>query len=165
RMEQYLRTHQNPDGGWGLDVESHSFALSTVLTYTALRLLGVSADAPCLRRARACFLPYGGALAMPHWGKVFLSVLGVYDWKGLYPFVPEAWLLPWRLLFHPGRLWCFPRQVYASMSWLYARRAVTDIDPLLEALRGELYPVRYEDIDWVKARRIIAPSDSYRPRS
>src|SRR5262249_9533827 len=21
RMEQYLRTHQNPDGGWGLDVE------------------------------------------------------------------------------------------------------------------------------------------------
>lgn len=165
RMEQYLRTHQNPDGGWGFDVESHSLVLSSVLTYTALRLLGMSVDDPCLRRARACFLRHGGALAMPHWGKLFLAMLGVHDWKGIYPFVPEAWLLSPRLPIHPGRLWCFPRMVYTSMSWLYARRAVTDIDPLLRELRSELYGVRYEDIDWVRARRTIAASDVQRTRS
>ena len=37
----YLRNHQNADGGWGLDVESHSHVFTTVLNYVALRLLGL----------------------------------------------------------------------------------------------------------------------------
>jgi squalene/oxidosqualene cyclase-like protein len=165
RMKHYFRVHQNPDGGWGMDSESHSLVLSSVLGYTALRLLGVPADDPCARRARDWFLRYGGALAAPHWGKLFLAVLGVFDWKGLYPFVPEAWLIPRKLPVHPGRLWCYPRQVYLSMSWLYGRRAVTGTDPLLHQLRGELYARPYQDIDWVKARATIAAPDSVRPRT
>ncbi|MFG2525377.1 squalene/phytoene synthase family protein [Streptomyces sp. NPDC048527] len=165
RMEHHFRVHQNPDGGWGLDTESPSVALSSVLGYTAMRLLGVPANDPSLRRARDWVLRHGGALAIPHWGKLFLAVLGVYEWKGLYPFVPEIWLLPQRLPFHPGRLWCYPRLVHTSMSWLYARRAVMDGDPLLGELRTELYPARYEDIDWVKARAVIATTDAYRPRT
>jgi squalene/oxidosqualene cyclase-like protein len=165
RMEQYLRTHQNPDGGWGMDIESPSVVLVSVLTYTAMRLLGVPADDPYLRRGRAWFLRHGGALAAPHWGKLFLAVLGVFDWQGLYPFTPEMWLVPSRLPCHPGRLWCYSRIVFASMSWLYGRRAVTRSDPLLQELRGELYATRYEDIDWVRSRATIAATDSYRPRS
>ncbi|MER5346729.1 squalene/phytoene synthase family protein [Streptomyces mirabilis] len=169
RMEHHFRVHQNPDGGWGLDTESPSAALPSVLGYTALRLLGVPADDPCPRRARDWFLRHGGALAIPHWGKLFLAVLGVHEWKGLYPFVPEIWLLPKRLPFHPGRLWCYARLVHTSMSWLYARRAVmaggSGSDPLLRELRTELYPMRYEDIDWVKSRAMIATTDTYRPRT
>ncbi|HZX43225.1 MAG TPA: prenyltransferase/squalene oxidase repeat-containing protein, partial [Myxococcaceae bacterium] len=29
----YLRGHQNADGGWGLDVESHSHVFTSVLVY------------------------------------------------------------------------------------------------------------------------------------
>jgi squalene/oxidosqualene cyclase-like protein len=165
RMKQYFLTHQNPDGGWGMDTESPSLVLVSTLTYTALRLLGEAADDPCLRRARACFLRHGGPLAMPHWGKLFLAVLGVFEWEGLYPFIPEVWLLPSVLPFHPGRMWCYPRVVFASMSWLYGRRAVTGSDPLVQELRGELYAVRYADVEWRKARATIAATDTNRPRS
>ena len=58
---RFIRAHQNEDGGWGLDVESRSFVFTSVLNYVALRLLGVSADDPALRRARTWFLPLKGA--------------------------------------------------------------------------------------------------------
>lgn len=148
-----------------MDTESDSVVLVAVLGYTAMRLLGVPADDPCLRRARDFFLRHGGALAIPHWGKLFLAVLGVFDWRGLYPFAPEVWLLPWRVPFHPGRLWCFPRLVFTSMSWLYGRRATVGSNPLLDELRDELYATRYEDIRWRKSRAVIAATDVNRPRS
>jgi squalene/oxidosqualene cyclase-like protein len=165
RMEYYFRTHQNPDGGWGMDTESHSQVLASVLAYTALRLLGVSASDSCLERGRAWFLAQGGALAAPQWAKIFLAVLGVYDWKGLYPLVPELWLLPPKLRVHPSRMWAFTRQVFLAASWLYARRAVTNDDALLQELRSELYPLPYDHINWFKARGQIAATDAYRPRS
>jgi len=71
---RYLRAHQNADGGWGLDVESKSQVFTSVLNYVALRLLGVSAQDPGLLRARAWFLPRGGALASASWGKFMLTV-------------------------------------------------------------------------------------------
>lgn len=165
RMELYFRNHQNPDGGWGVDTETHSQVIGSVSAYTALRLLGIAASDPCLQRARAWFLPRGGALAAPQWVKVFLTVLGVHDWKGLYPFLPELWLLPRRLPVHPGRMWAFTRQVFLAASWLSARHATTDDAPVLQDLRRELYPVPYDQIDWIVARDKIADSDAYRPRS
>jgi len=57
---EFLRGHQNPDGGWGLDVESHSHVFTSVLVYVTLRLLGIPADDAQLQRARAWFLPHGG---------------------------------------------------------------------------------------------------------
>jgi squalene/oxidosqualene cyclase-like protein len=164
-MERYYRNRQNPDGGWGIDVESESIVLSSVLAYTAMRLLGVPAQDECLRQAREWFLPYGGALAMPHWGKIFLAVLGAFEWRGLYPFTPEIWLLPRALPIHPGRLWSYPRQVFMSMSYLYGGRCAQHSDALVDALREELYATPYREIDWASSRTTLAPTDAFRPRS
>jgi len=57
---RYLRGHQNADGGWGLDVESHSHVFTSVLVYVTLRLLGIPAEDSQLQRARSWFLPRGG---------------------------------------------------------------------------------------------------------
>ena len=138
-MVSYLEHHQNDDGGFGLDVESHSHVMTSVLSYVALRLLGVSKDAPVTSRARAFFLRHGGAAASGSWGKFFLSVMGLHDYAGLHPLPPELWLLPKSLPFHPSRLWCHARMVYLPMSVLYGRRAVVARTPVLEALREELY--------------------------
>jgi cycloartenol synthase len=40
-MRRYLRNHQNEDGGFGLHIEGHSTMFGTVLSYVAMRLLGV----------------------------------------------------------------------------------------------------------------------------
>jgi 2,3-oxidosqualene cyclase len=161
----YIRGHQNEDGGWGLDVESRSHVFTSVLNYVALRLLGVGAGDPCLARARAWFLPLGGALASGSWGKFILSLLRLYEYEGLQPVTPELWLLPPALPIHPSRLWCHCRMVYLPMSYLYGRRARAPDSPLLASLREEIYSQPYTDIDWSAARNRVAPTDAYTPRT
>ena len=59
----FLRGHQNPDGGWGLDVESHSHVFTSVLVYVTLRLLGISAGDPAAA-ARTGLVPAPGRTAL-----------------------------------------------------------------------------------------------------
>ncbi len=162
---RYLRNHQNPDGGWGLDVESHSHVFTSVLGYVTLRLLGVPAEDADLERARSWFLPRGGPLASGSWGKFVLALLGLYAYRGLVPVPPELWLLPRWIPFHPAHLWCHCRMVYLPMGWLYARRVRAAESPLLAAIRGEIYPEPYDEVDWAAARERVAPSDAYTPRT
>ncbi|MFN0061365.1 MAG: 2,3-oxidosqualene cyclase [Myxococcaceae bacterium] len=164
-LVKHLTVHQNPDGGWGLDVESPSLVFTSVTNYVALRLLGLSVEDPMLKRARAWFSPRGGALTAGSWGKFVLAVLGLYDYEGLDPTPPELWLLPYGLPAHPARMWCHARMVYLPMSWLYGRRAKAPDSPLQRALRDEIYDEPYAHIDWRAARDRIALSDSYTPHS
>jgi len=161
----FIRGHQNEDGGWGLDVESRSHVFTSVLNYVTLRLLGIPAEDPSLARARAWFLPLGGALASGSWGKFILSLLRLYEYEGLQPVPPELWLLPAALPIHPSKLWCHCRMVYLPMSYLYGRRARVTDSPLLASLREEIYPQPYADVDWNAARNRVAATDSYTPRT
>ena len=151
----FIRGHQNEDGGWGLDVESKSFVFTSVLNYVALRLLGVPAQDAALRRARDWFLPRGGALGSGSWGKFILALLGLYEYEGIEPVLPELGLLPTALPIHPSKLWCHCRMVYLPMSYLYGRRARVPDSPLLASLRQELYAQPYGEIDWRSAARTV----------
>ncbi len=164
-MIRYMRHHQAADGGWGLHVEGDNHMFTSVLNYVALRLLGVPADDPALKKARDWFLPRGGALASAAWGKFILSVLGLYDYRGLNPIPPELWLLPESLPVHPSRLWCHCRMVYLPMSWLYGRKVTAELTPLLEEIRTEIYTEPFDRIDWAAARNRVAPHDAYTPHS
>lgn len=157
----YLTSQQQDDGGWGMDIESRSYVVSTVTNYVGLRLLGVPADDPRLVRARAFFLPRGGGLAASSWGKFLLTILGVYDYAGLNPLQPELWLLPESLPLHPSHYWVHCRIVYLPMSYMYGKRWTTPLTQTLREIRTEIYDQPYESIDWEKARHRIAPDDVY----
>ncbi|KAK2971630.1 hypothetical protein RJ640_003450 [Escallonia rubra] len=101
-MIRYLCNHQNQDGGWGLYISGRSTMIGTVLSYVALRSLGKGPNDEAIDRARRWILDHGGALSIPSWGKIYLSVLGVYEWDGCNPVPPEFWLIPTFLPFHPG---------------------------------------------------------------
>ncbi|KAM0855790.1 hypothetical protein ACQ4PT_049564 [Festuca glaucescens] len=94
-----------------------------------------------------------------------LQILGIYDWSGNNPIIPELWLVPYFLPIHPGRFWCFCRLVYMSMAYLYGKKFVGPITPTVLALREELYCGSYENIDWNKARdscaKVLNPSESF----
>ncbi|XP_050908997.1 cycloartenol synthase [Lathyrus oleraceus] len=125
-MRRYLFNHQNKDGGWGLHIEGPSIMFGTAMIYVALRLLGEDIDGGdgSIEIARKWILNRGGATSIPSWGKIWLSVLGVYEWSGVKPIPPEIWLLPYFVPFHPGKMWCHTRVVYLPMSYLYGRRFV-----------------------------------------
>ncbi|KAJ1554505.1 Lanosterol synthase (Oxidosqualene--lanosterol cyclase), partial [Cladochytrium tenue] len=150
----YLRARANKvDGGWGIHIEGASTVFGTALNYVALRILGVDPDDPVCVKARATLHKLGGAVAAPAWGKFWLSVLNVYDWRGNNPIPPELWL------------WVHTRVVYMSMGYLYGIRFQAKIDPLIKALRKELYVQPYATIDWPAQRNNVAKVDLYAPHS
>nr|UAK14941.1 cycloartenol synthase [Cucumis sativus] len=114
---RYLYNHQNRDGGWGLHIEGPSTMFGSVLNYVTLRLLGEEAEdgQGGVDNARKWILDHGGATAITSWGKMWLSVLGVYEWAGNNPLPPELWLLPYLLPCHPGRMWCHCRMVFNTI--------------------------------------------------
>nr|GMD06495.1 dammarenediol II synthase-like [Ipomoea batatas] len=93
----------NGDGGWGLYVDGHSTMIGSALSYVGLRLLGEEpneGDGP-IARGQKWIVDHGGATGIPSWGKLYLSVLGVYEWDGCNPIPPEFWLFPSNFIFHP----------------------------------------------------------------
>ncbi|KAL5178492.1 Cycloartenol synthase [Glycine soja] len=164
-MRRYLFNHQNEDGGWGLHIEGSSTMFCTALNYVTLRLLGEDIDGGegAIQKARTWILHHGGVTYVPSWGKLWLSVLGVYEWSGMKPIPPETWLFPYFLPFHPGRMWCHSRLVYLPMSYLYGRRFVGPINTIILSLRKELYTIPYHLLNWNEAKNLCAKEDLYHP--
>ncbi|CAD5333218.1 unnamed protein product [Arabidopsis thaliana] len=82
-MLRYMYNHQNDDGGWGIDVESHSFMFCTVINYICLRIFGVDPDhdgESACARARKWIIDHGGATYTPLFGKAWLSTFGSQIW-------------------------------------------------------------------------------------
>ncbi|KAK1375484.1 Terpene cyclase/mutase family member [Heracleum sosnowskyi] len=166
-MIRYMYNHQNKDGGWGFYIEGHSTMIGTVLSYVALRLLGegLSDGGGAVERARKWILDQGGASSIPSWGKVYLSVLGVYEWEGCNPLPPEFWLFPTSFPFHPANMFIYCRTTYMPMSYLYGRKYHGPITGLVLDLRQEIYPIPYEEINWNKQRHNCCKEDLYYPHS
>ncbi|KAL0333630.1 UNVERIFIED_CONTAM: Cycloartenol synthase 2 [Sesamum angustifolium] len=157
-MCRYLYNHQNRDGGWSFHIEGPSTMFGSVMSYVTLMLLGEGASDGdgAMEKGRHWILDHGDATAVTSWGKIWLSVLGAFEWSGNNPTPPEIWLLPYFLPFHPGRMWCHCRMVYLPLSYLYGKRFIGPITPTVLSLRKELYTVPYHKIDWKRARNKCA---------
>ncbi|XP_055801671.1 beta-amyrin synthase isoform X3 [Solanum dulcamara] len=163
---RYIYCHQNEDGGWGLHIEGHSTMFCTSLSYICMRILGEGPDGGennACARARKWILAHGSVTAIPSWGKTYLSILGVFEWLGTNPMPPEFWILPSFLPVHPAKMWCYSLMVYMPMSYLYGKRFVGPITPLILQLRKELYNQPYNEINWKKVRHLCAKEDLYYP--
>ncbi len=156
-----LRRAQNDDGSFGLHLEGKGYLFTTVLNYVALRLMGVPTTDPHAQRALAFIGARGGAAAVPSWGKYWLAVLNLYSWEGCHPVPPELWLLPRAAPLHPSRFWCHCRVVVLAVSYLYGRRFQAPLDPVLTALRQELFAEPFEAIDWRAMRDYVCADDRY----
>jgi len=165
-MVTYFSNVLHADGSIGLHAEDpRGMLFTTVLGYVALRILGLPPEDPRIVRMRRWIKDRGGPVGAAPWGKWTLCLLGLYDWQGVHPVLPELWLLPRSLPFHPGRLWCHCRQVYLPVAWLYGMKARIPEDALVAALRDELYDGGWGRVDWAKARTTLSSADSYRPSS
>ncbi|KAI4332358.1 hypothetical protein L6164_017275 [Bauhinia variegata] len=90
------------------------------------------------------------------------QILGVFDWTCSLPMTPEFWsLFPHFLPLHPAKIWCVSRKVFMPMSYLYGKRFVVPITPLILALRDELLTESYCEIKWSKVRHQCANEDRY----
>lgn len=159
-LRRYFERQQGADGGWAMHDDSGSFLYVTTLVYVAMRLMGVGpAESSCVR-ARA-WLDAADVVAIPSWGKLWLAMIGLYDYDGLHPVPPEVWLLPEWMPMHPRRYYCHTRLIYMGFSYLYGVRFRGPETETVRALRAELYPRGWEGIDWPSQRSAVAASDRF----
>ncbi|HTB77232.1 MAG TPA: terpene cyclase/mutase family protein [Polyangiaceae bacterium] len=165
-MIAYLSSVQHEDGSVGLHAEDRRGSMfCTSLVYVGLRVLGLPPEDPRVERMRRWIRAHGSPLGAAAWGKFTLCLLGLYDWRGIHPVLPELWLLPKSAPMHPSHFWCHCRQVYLPMAWLYGRRATVPAGELVRALREELYAGEWDRIDWERHRDTLAAGEAYRAES
>lgn len=165
-LVRYIVNTAHPvDGGWGLHSVDKSTCFGTSINYVCLRLLGLDKNHEVCVRSRKKLHRLGGAIGAPHWGKIYLALLNVYDWDGVNPAPPELWLLPSWIPVQPGNWWVHTRAIYLAVGPLSASKFQCDLDPLLEEIRQEIYVKPYESIDFSKHRNTVCGVDLYYPHS
>ncbi|KAF2290087.1 hypothetical protein GH714_001951 [Hevea brasiliensis] len=85
-----------------------------------------------------------------------IYILGVYEWDGSNPMPPEFWVFPTIFPMHPAKMFCYCRLTYMPMSYLYGKRFVGPITPLILQIREEIYNEPYHEIKWKSVRHLCA---------
>ena len=163
RRRRVLRSfeHTRLEGGcWGLHGHSRPHLFVTTLVYVAARLLGVGRDDPLIEPARR-FLQAEGVAGIPSWGKFWLALVNLYDWRGVHAVLPELWSLPRWIALHPSNWYCHTRLIYMAMAAIYPHRHQAPLTPLIASLREELFPQGFEKVDFPAARTRLREADLF----
>ena len=163
RRRRVLRSFEctRLEGGlWSLHEYPPPNLFVTTLVYVAARLLGAERDDPLIEPARR-FLQEEGALGIPSWGKFWLALLNLYDWRGVNAILPELWSLPRRTILHPSNWYCHTRLIYLGMAAIYPRRFQAPVTPLIASLREELFPSGFDRVDFAGGRNRLREADLY----
>lgn len=150
------------DGLWGLHEHSHPYLFVTTLVYVAARLLGVEKNDELIAKAGK-FIRTEGVLGIPSWGKFWLALLNLYDWKGLNPVLPELWILPSWIPLHPSKWYCHTRLIYMAMVVIYSNRFQGPVSSLIASLRNELFDDDFDRVDFVSGRSALRKEDVFTP--
>lgn len=153
-LKQFEHTRHG-DGLWGMHPESQPYLFVTALVYVASRLLNVSPDDELLSRARTFLTSGKGIRAIPSWGKFWLALLNLFDWKGARPVLPELWLIPKWIVLHPSNYYCHTRLIYAPMAFLFGRKTAAPLTDRISEIRTELYPDGYSGGSFKEASSLL----------
>lgn len=163
-LQQFGSTRLS-DGLWGLHEKSSPYLFVTSLVYVAASLLGVPPKDPLLQPAGQFIRSQGGVISIPTWGKFWLAMLNLYNWRGVNPILPEVWLLPKSLTIHPSQYYCHTRLIYLGMAYVYGCKFQVPLTPIISALRSELYVQEYENVNFGVARTKLRAEETYSPPS
>ncbi|HWB53044.1 MAG TPA: prenyltransferase/squalene oxidase repeat-containing protein, partial [Tepidisphaeraceae bacterium] len=94
KITNYLRSLQQPHGGWSLYPGGAPDLSGTVKAYFALKLMGDDPNAPHMQKAREVILKLGGAERCNSFSKFYLSGLGQIPYSACPIVPPEIVLLP-----------------------------------------------------------------------
>ncbi|MFQ5813606.1 MAG: squalene--hopene cyclase [Anaerolineae bacterium] len=156
KIANYLRRQQRPDGTWSIWYGGPPDLNASVESYFALKLAsaegasasggGLPADDPLLEKAKAFILSKGGVPRVRIFTKIWLSLFGQWDWRGVPVLPPEFMFLPSWVPFNVYEFACWARGTIVPMLIILNERPVCPIPE--QARIDELYPAPRDRIDY-----------------
>jgi squalene-hopene/tetraprenyl-beta-curcumene cyclase len=120
KIAVYLRRTQGAHGGWPL-VHDGDFDMSaSVKSYFALKMIGDSADAPHMARAREAIRSRGGGIHSNVFTRFMLAMFGVLTWNSVPVLPVEIMLLPMWSPFHINKISYWARTTIVPLMVLAA---------------------------------------------
>src|SRR5258706_4346160 len=160
----YLRRQQGAHGGWPLFHDGDFDMSASIKAYFALKMIGDSADAAHMVRAREAILSRGGAKQSNVFTRILLALYGVMKWTSIPVMPVEIMLLPRWFPFHLSKISYWGRTVIVPLLVLRAlkplarnRRGVTIDELFLENPRDIGPPERapQQNAGWFVLFRVI----------
>ncbi len=139
---QWIRSNQLDEGPWATFYGGPGELSATVEAYVALRLAGDGVAEPHMQRAAAWARDHGGVEATRMFTRVWLSMVGCWDWDDNLPVVPPelVFLRPnW-----PLSIWsfgCWARQTIVALAVIMAHRPCRALPFGIEELHSHRAPV------------------------
>jgi len=123
KLANYIRSIQQPNGGWPLYQGGFPDISCTVKSYYALKISGDDPNAPHMQKARELILRDGGASRCNVFTRLLLVMFGQIPWRGV-PYIPaEIILLPKWFPFHLDKVSYWTRTVLVPLTILYTLKA------------------------------------------
>ncbi|KAL4992967.1 terpenoid cyclases/protein prenyltransferase alpha-alpha toroid [Aspergillus recurvatus] len=104
---KWLLANQHDDGGWGIAASLPGEISTSVETYFALKLLGLSPEHAAMRKARQFIISAGGIEKVRIFTRINLAIFGLYPWSAVPELPPEVIMIP---------TWV-PFNIYNMSSW------------------------------------------------
>ena len=160
RVLRYFERARLDGGLWSLHEHEPPSLFVTTLVYVSARLLGVERGDPLIEPARR-FIQEEGVLGIPTWGKFWLALVNLYEWRGVNAILPEIWGVPRWLPLHPSNWYCHTRLIYMGMAAIYAQRFQAPVTPVITSIRQELFPEGFATAGFAASRNRLRDADLY----
>ncbi len=133
---RWIRSNQAPDGTWNTFYGGPPDLSTTIEAYVALRLAGDPAGAPHMVAAAAWIREAGGVAASRVFTRIWLAMLGAWDWEDLPVLPPEIMFLPPRVPLNIYDFGCWARQTVVALTVVMAFRPARALPFGIDELMG-----------------------------
>lgn len=146
KISNYMERRQGEDGGWSLYYGGPSDLSTSVECYTAMKIAGREVDSGPMQRARDFILSRGGVPKTRVFTKIWLAMIGQWDWEGTPYLAPEIIFLPKQLPFNIYSFASWTRATVVPMTVILSENPTYPLSA--EHAIDELFPLGRENTDY-----------------
>ncbi len=133
---RWIRSQQGADGTWATFYGGPPDLSATVEAYVALRLAGDRPDRAHMAAAASWVAAHGGLAGTRVFTRIWLAMLGAWEWEALPVLPPEIMFLPRWAPLNIYDFGCWARQTIVALTVVFAHRPTRHLPFSLAELEG-----------------------------